>query len=89
MEDYNCIEFIQLLELASRKAKRLADIATQIDHAVTGTPPCRERIEAKLTLGYLQMCPLKVAAEYIDFPHGRALVFEFYYDAVAAFKMFG
>jgi len=87
LED-NLLEFSDVLHLAWGKARRMAAIASQIEGALTGESSCRDRVEARLLLGYLQMSPLSASREVVDLPHGRVMIFDMYYDGDSVFKLF-
>ena len=87
MED-NLLEFGDVLHLAWGKARRMAAIASQIENALTGASSCRDRVEARLLLNYLQMSPLSASKEVVDLPHGRVMIFDMYYDGDSVFKLF-
>lgn len=87
MED-NLLEFGDVLHLAWGKARRMAAIASQIEGALTEERSCRDRVEARLLLNYLQMSPLSASKEVVDLPHGRVMIFDMYYDGDLVFKLF-
>jgi hypothetical protein len=88
LEDEAFLELREILPLVSISSKRMAGVGGMIDSALSGADICHERIEARLYLGYLQMCPLKPYMQAIDLPEGRVLIVDIFYDAEAAYKIF-
>jgi hypothetical protein len=82
------LELWEILPLIAIASKRMSGIGGMVESALFGEDICQERIEARLYLGYLQMCPLKPFMQAVDFPEGRVLIVDMFYDAEAVYKMF-
>lgn len=82
-------EFFEVYPMASRKAKKMADIGVKFGLAVEpGADINKPSVEARLLLGYLKMCPISGTVDEIDTAAGRVLVADLYYDAAPILSMF-